>query len=233
VDPSSLVISDFFLLPHQRPGMPRCALQLCVFKGPGSLSSQDQVDHWDEFRKFNQAMPTTCQRCHEPRVLPSLVLVWPSNSGSGHLHESTAVRPSRMFSPARLDRPSLRLPRFFWQMLKVRVSTVLRPSIWACPHDGPDVVAKRGCCRSSIGPAPLAGRFQPNAVLLFVDEMMSGWRDPSPRIDVGHIIRECRLRNDRSPSWASPSGLRAAAPFRARKDDPHPAVAGRPARAAS
>ena len=35
-------------------------------------------------------------------VLPSLVLVWPSNCGSLTLTEMTAAKPSRMSSPVRL-----------------------------------------------------------------------------------------------------------------------------------
>ncbi len=44
-------------------------------------------------------------------VLPSLVLVWPSNCGFLSLTETSAVRPSRMSSPVRLSSFSLR--RFF------------------------------------------------------------------------------------------------------------------------
>ena len=66
-------------------------------------------------------------------VLPSLVLVCPSNSGSGTFTDSTAVRPSRMFSPARLASASLRLPRFLAKALRVRVSTVFKPSMWVPP----------------------------------------------------------------------------------------------------
>ena len=43
-------------------------------------------------------------------VLPSFVLVWPSNCGSESLTEITAVRPSRTSSPERLSSFSLRMP---------------------------------------------------------------------------------------------------------------------------
>jgi hypothetical protein len=51
-------------------------------------------------------------RCTKPlaSVLPSLVLVCPSNCGSPSLIETTAVRPSRMSSPDRLSSFSFRWP---------------------------------------------------------------------------------------------------------------------------
>ena len=43
-------------------------------------------------------------------VLPSFVLVWPSNCGSPSLTEMTAVSPSRTSSPVRFSSFSLRMP---------------------------------------------------------------------------------------------------------------------------
>ena len=40
--------------------------------------------------------------------LPSLVFVWPSNSGLGTLTDTIAERPSRMCSPSKPPSPSLR-----------------------------------------------------------------------------------------------------------------------------
>ena len=53
---------------------------------------------------------TTCCTNRLASVLPSLVLVWPSNCGSPSLTEMTAVRPSRMSSPVRFSSFSLRMP---------------------------------------------------------------------------------------------------------------------------
>jgi hypothetical protein len=65
--------------------------------------------------------------------LPSLVLVWPSNCGSGTLTLTTAVRPSRMSSPDMLSASSLMsllaLPYWF----TVRVSAVRKPVRWVPP----------------------------------------------------------------------------------------------------
>ena len=61
-------------------------------------------------------------------VFPNLVLVCPSNSGSGTLTEITAVKPSLTFSPPRLDSFSLILFRLRAKLFKVRVKTVFKPS---------------------------------------------------------------------------------------------------------
>ena len=61
-------------------------------------------------------------------VLPNFVLVCPSNSGSVTLTEITAVKPSRTFSPARLDSPSLIFFSLRAVAFIVRVRTVFRPS---------------------------------------------------------------------------------------------------------
>ena len=56
--------------------------------------------------------------------------------------ESTAVRPSRMFSPARLPSASLRLPRFLAKALRVRVRTVFKPSMCVPPSTVRMLLAK-------------------------------------------------------------------------------------------
>ncbi len=60
-------------------------------------------------------------------VLPSLVLVWPSNCGSASLTDTIAVRPSRTSSPVRFGSFSL---RNFWSrayLLTIEVSAVRKP----------------------------------------------------------------------------------------------------------
>ena len=66
-------------------------------------------------------------------VLPSLVLVCPSNWGSASLMEMIAVRPSRTSSPVRLSSFSL---SSFWSrayLLMTDVSAVRNPSSWVPP----------------------------------------------------------------------------------------------------
>ena len=66
-------------------------------------------------------------------VLPSLVLVWPSNCGLASLTETIAVRPSRTSSPVRLSSFSLRI---FWSranLLTTVVSAARKPSSWVPP----------------------------------------------------------------------------------------------------
>ena len=66
-------------------------------------------------------------------VLPSLVLVWPSNCGLLSLTEMIAARPSRMSSPVRLSSFSLSsfLSRAY--LLTRPVSAVRKPSSWVPP----------------------------------------------------------------------------------------------------
>ena len=61
-------------------------------------------------------------------VLPSLVLVWPSNCGSPSLIEMTAVRPSRMSSPVRFSSFSLRMPFSRAYRLTSEVIAARKPS---------------------------------------------------------------------------------------------------------
>ncbi|CAM5540707.1 hypothetical protein STENM327S_06700 [Streptomyces tendae] len=66
-------------------------------------------------------------------MLPSFVLVWPSNCGSASLTEMIAVRPSRMSSPVRLSsfsRSSF-LSRAY--LLISEVSAARKPSSWVPP----------------------------------------------------------------------------------------------------
>lgn len=66
-------------------------------------------------------------------VLPSLVLVWPSNCGSETLTETIAARPSRMSSPDSAGSFSLMsfLSRAY--LLTVAVSAWRKPSSWVPP----------------------------------------------------------------------------------------------------
>ena len=75
-------------------------------------------------------------------VLPSLVLVWPSNCGSDSLIEMIAVRPSRTSSPVRFSSFSL---RSFWSRayrLTMPVSAERKPSSWVPPSAVLMVLAK-------------------------------------------------------------------------------------------
>ena len=72
--------------------------------------------------------PTKESTIPRTSVLPSLVLVCPSNSGSGTLTETTPVKPSRTFSPPKLDSFSLILLRLRAKLFIVRVRTVFKPS---------------------------------------------------------------------------------------------------------
>ena len=72
--------------------------------------------------------PTKESTIPRTSVFPSLVLVCPSNSGSGTFTEITAVKPSRTCSPLRLDSPSLILLRLRAVAFNVRVKTAFKPS---------------------------------------------------------------------------------------------------------
>ena len=65
-------------------------------------------------------------------VLPSLVLVWPSNCGLASLTEMIAARPSRMSSPESFSSP---LRNFFSApyLLTMPVSAARKPSSWVPP----------------------------------------------------------------------------------------------------
>ena len=66
-------------------------------------------------------------------VLPSLVLVWPSNWGCRTRTATTAVRPSRMSSPTRFSSLSLRSPFSRANSLTARVKAFRKPSSWVPP----------------------------------------------------------------------------------------------------
>ena len=66
-------------------------------------------------------------------VLPSLVLVWPSNCGSPSLIETMAVRPSRMSSPETRSSFFLIRPHSSPQLLTREVSDARNPSSWVPP----------------------------------------------------------------------------------------------------
>ena len=61
-------------------------------------------------------------------VLPSFVLVWPSNCGSDTLIDTMAVRPSRMSSPETRSSRFLISPQDSPQRLTVFVSAARKPS---------------------------------------------------------------------------------------------------------
>jgi len=66
-------------------------------------------------------------------LLPSLVLVWPSNCGSGIFTLSMAVRPSRTSSPLRFSSFSLRNLFRLAYSLMLRVSAERKPMRWVPP----------------------------------------------------------------------------------------------------
>ena len=86
--------------------------------------------------------PTRESTIPRTSVLPSLVLVCPSNSGSGTLTEITAVKPSRIFSPVRFLSASLSLLRLRAKLFIVRVRTVFKPSRWVPPSTVRILLAK-------------------------------------------------------------------------------------------
>ena len=66
-------------------------------------------------------------------VLPSLVLVWPSNCGFASFTETIAARPSRMSSPVSFSSFSLSsfLSRAY--LFTTTVSAARKPSSWVPP----------------------------------------------------------------------------------------------------
>ena len=66
-------------------------------------------------------------------VLPSLVLVWPSNCGSPSFTETIAARPSRMSSPVSFSSFSLRIFLSTAYRLTIDVSAARKPSSWVPP----------------------------------------------------------------------------------------------------
>ncbi len=74
-------------------------------------------------------------RCTKPlaSVLPSLVLVWPSNCGSPSLSEMIAVRPSRMSSPVIRSSCFFINPQSKPALFISEVSAERKPSSWVPP----------------------------------------------------------------------------------------------------
>src|SRR6478735_3215248 len=84
-------------------------------------------------------------------VLPSLVLVWPSNCGSDTFTERTAARPSRMSSPVRLGSLSLSSFLSLAYLFTTLVNAARNPSSWVPPSWVLMVLAK--VCTDSEYPA--------------------------------------------------------------------------------
>ena len=76
---------------------------------------------------------STVDTCPVTSLLPSLVLVWPSNCGSWSLTLITAVSPSRTSSPLRLGSFSFRIPALRAYLLRVAVSAERKPVRCAPP----------------------------------------------------------------------------------------------------
>ena len=81
-------------------------------------------------------------------VLPSLVLVWPSNCGSASLTETIAVRPSRTSSPVRLSSFSRSSFCSRAYLLTMAVSAARKPSSCVPPSAVLIVLAK--VCTDSV-----------------------------------------------------------------------------------
>mmetsp|Transcript_13451 Transcript_13451/g.42491 ORF Transcript_13451/g.42491 Transcript_13451/m.42491 type:complete len:266 (-) Transcript_13451:114-911(-) len=84
-------------------------------------------------KSLASSSPTTASTIWRTPGEPRRVLVWPSNSGSGTFTTSTAVRPSRTYSPGMFDASALSLPAFLAAALTPRVSVARRPSTWVPP----------------------------------------------------------------------------------------------------
>ena len=98
------------------------ALLMMSLASPGLRSNQSR--RW--------SLVTVCTN-DLASVLPSLVLVWPSNCGSASLIETIAVSPSRTSSPVRFGSFSL---SSFWSrayLLTTVVSAARNPSSWVPP----------------------------------------------------------------------------------------------------
>ena len=79
----------------------------------------------------SRSLQTRCTKLFTG-VLPSLVLVWPSNCGLASLTEMIAASPSRMSSPESFSSP---LSSFFSvpYRLTTLVSAARKPSSWVPP----------------------------------------------------------------------------------------------------
>ena len=114
-----------------------CALRTMSLPSAGFFSSQSPS--W-----------SLTIRCTKPlaSVLPSLVLVWPSNCGLASLIEMIAVRPSRMSSPETRSSRFLIRPHSSPQLLTSEVSEARKPSSWVPPSWVLIVLAK--VCTDSL-----------------------------------------------------------------------------------
>ena len=80
---------------------------------------------WSHVMRCSFTVVSTSERIV---VLPSLVLVWPSNCGSRRRTLTIAISPSRTSSPRRLSSLSFRSPLVRAYRLITLVSAFLRPS---------------------------------------------------------------------------------------------------------
>jgi hypothetical protein len=157
-----------------------------------------------EGRQRSLTMPSTRPLTS---VLPSLVLVWPSNCGSGMLARRDAVRPSRTSSPEMLSLSSLRRP-----LLGVGVDDAGQGGLEAgevgAALDRVDVVGE-GEDGLGVGRGPLQARSTSICSRSFAEMTMTG-----------SLCREVRasLRCSRTRAQAaSRSGRSPRAPRRARR----------------
>ncbi len=103
---------------------------MMVLASPGLRSSQST----------SHSLQTRCTKLFMS-VLPSLVLVWPSNCGLASLTEMIAASPSRMSSPESFSSP---LSSFLSApyLLTTPVSAARKPSSWVPPSCVLIVLAK-------------------------------------------------------------------------------------------
>ena len=99
-----------------------CDLRMMSLPSEGLRSNQSP----------NRSLRTFCTN-DLASVLPSLVLVWPSNWGSASLMEMMAVRPSRMSSPETRSSFFFTRPQVSPQRLTVLVRAARNPSSWVPP----------------------------------------------------------------------------------------------------
>ena len=95
------------------------ACDLRTMSRPSAGFSSNQAPSWSFMMRWVKPLAS---------VLPSLVLVWPSNCGSPSLIEMIAVRPSRMSSPETRSSFFLIRPHSSPQLLTREVSDARQPS---------------------------------------------------------------------------------------------------------
>ena len=94
---------------------------MIILASPGLRSNQSA----------SHSLQTFCTKLFTS-VLPSLVLVWPSNCGLASFTEMIAARPSRMSSPVSFSSP-LRIFLSAPYLLTTLVSAARKPSSWVPP----------------------------------------------------------------------------------------------------